>query len=302
MRILVIGNGFDLDLGLPTRYIDFIHSEKSECLTRWKDIPECLASHLLNCSEANWFDIEETMVDYAKAKEANGNYASVLADVDKQILKELKENFWEYVDHNFIDIGNISWKEHVKDSLAKTIIEMQNKTRCFDCIYSFNCFDYFYCDWASNQEIESVSGINYIHGTGPDFILGISDDDCKSDKLLFLKKTNQKGYPHEIISQFKSDLLKADDVFIFGHSLNRIDMVYFRDKLWNIYLYPNNHNRITIITKDNNAANQIKENISNYGPIPFDGLSDSCQFTFLYTDNYNNSKRVEDVEDIFKIK
>lgn len=302
MRVLVIGNGFDLDLGLPTRYKDFIHSEESDCLTRWKDMPaECLAFHLTKCSEGQWFDIEEAMAEYVEVREMNNDYSSVIKEIDECILKELKDGFWNYVANKLMDIGNNSWEKHVKDSMAKNIIEMQNRTKCFDKIYSFNCFDYFYCDLASNQELECLNYVNYIHGTGPDFILGIGEDDCKSDMLSFLKKTNQKGYQHEIISQFKSNLMKADEVFIFGHSLNRIDMMYFREMLWNIYLYQNKAKRITIITKNVNTAEQIKENISNHAPILFEKLCSSCQLIFLYTDKYINSKRIDNIEDLVNI-
>lgn len=299
MRLLVIGNGFDLDMGVPTRYSDFIHSTESVFLSRWQELPDCLVSYLLECSNFQWFDIEETMAEYVKAKENNNDYTYV--EIDKLILNELKKQFSEYVDNKLMHIGSISWKQSIKKSLAKEIIEMQNRSKCFNNIYSFNCFDCFNYELATNFEIESLSGVVNIHGSGDDFILGICDHDCRSDEYSFLKKTNQKGYPHEIISQFKSDLMKADDIFIFGHSLNRIDMVYFKDMLRNIYLYQNTHKRITIITKNANTAEQIKENISNHAPIPYEELSSSCQLKFLYTDNYISSKRINNIEDLFNM-
>ena len=115
-----------------------------------------------------------------------------------------------------------------------------------------------------------------------------------------MKKVNQKGYSFEIVKKFKSNLVNADTVVIFGHSFNRIDMVYFRDMIWNTYINQKESKRIIFITKNTNTAKQIKENITNYGPLPFDDLSNSCQLTFLYTDNFNSSYKINDVEDLFK--
>ena len=297
-NVLVIGNGFDRDLGLPTKYSDFINSVESDFLHRWKEVSENLATHLLRCSKFNWFDIEEAMVEYVKRK--GNNIDEIIVDIDKCILKELKKNFWEYVSNKLFDIGSNSWRRHIKSSLAKQLIELQNKTNYFDNIYSFNCMDGIEYELASNTELECISGLINIHGKGHDFILGIADGDCNNDRYDFLKKSNQEGYSSEDIEHFKSNLLKANTNVIFGHSLNRIDMGYFRDMFMNVYLNPNPSKGIIIITKAISDAQQIKENISNYVHIPFDDLSNSCQLTFLYTDNFNSSYKINDVEDLFK--
>ena len=67
-RVLIIGNGFDIDLGLKSRYSDFATSQL------WIDnidakINEYSSDSLMNSlfnakNKENWFDIEQTMLDY----------------------------------------------------------------------------------------------------------------------------------------------------------------------------------------------------------------------------------------------
>ena len=63
--VLVIGNGFDLDLGLPTKYSDFI---KSLCFDELCEKDNKLANHLREVHDVkNWIDVEEEL----KNKHAN---------------------------------------------------------------------------------------------------------------------------------------------------------------------------------------------------------------------------------------
>ena len=301
MRLLVIGNGFDLDLGLKTTYHDFFQNTNFgkngmtiECLETF-----LYAQYIENKIKGNWYDLEEAMASYVKRK-SEPLYSAII-EIDKIHLKNLKETFSDYVDNNWMQISGNLWKTPIKNSLAKTLIEKQNKMKIFDKIYSFNCFDYSLLDFASYLEIDSLHNVTYIHGHSNDFIFGIAEEDCTCNAYSFLIKKNQQGYPTEDVKTFMSDLKLADEIVVFGHSLNRIDMVYFRDMLWNIFLYQNTHKRITIITKNTNAAEQIKENISNYALIPYEELSRSCQLKFFYTDNYINSKRIGSIEDSFNL-
>lgn len=59
-RLLIIGNGFDLDLGRKTRYSDFAKSEF------WpKDLDSDLYEHLNQKSKIErWFDLEGELANY----------------------------------------------------------------------------------------------------------------------------------------------------------------------------------------------------------------------------------------------
>ena len=67
-RTLVVGNGFDLDVGLKTRYIDFAESKWWPFKeARLQDGYETLAYTLNRKSRLErWFDVEEALYDYAR--------------------------------------------------------------------------------------------------------------------------------------------------------------------------------------------------------------------------------------------
>ena len=62
-RLLIIGNGFDIDLGLRTRYSDFAKSNFWEKLMRnTHGFDQDLLAALREAKEKEaWFDIEKTM-------------------------------------------------------------------------------------------------------------------------------------------------------------------------------------------------------------------------------------------------
>ena len=68
-RLLIIGNGFDIDLGLKTCYSDF--SKSNNWKTLMKDtysFDTDLLGVLLNAEEKDaWFDIEKTMNEYVRS-------------------------------------------------------------------------------------------------------------------------------------------------------------------------------------------------------------------------------------------
>jgi len=295
MRILVLGNGFDLDLGLKTTYKDFfqnVYSEKHHLLS--DSLEEFLTSRCK--SEQNWFNIEEAMAMYVRKKECPVN--STILDMDKFFLHNLKENFSDYIDRNWATIATNQWNKPIKQSLAKKIIELQNEIHCFDKIYSFNCFNYSLLDLASDLEICSIPNVIYLHGSSDSFILGIIESDCKCSDYSFMIKKNQKNYPKEKVENFKHDLIKADEVVIFGHSLNRIDMEYFNYFFLDLANASRNPRKITIITKDMNSVLEIKNNISDY-VISFEKANQYSTISFVMSDDYYKKENIDEANCLF---
>ena len=75
MTTLVIGNGFDLDLGMNTRYSDFAKSEY------WpKDVSSSnhnLQQYLNERKDMDcWFDLEQCLLDYCMIISANRYHCS----------------------------------------------------------------------------------------------------------------------------------------------------------------------------------------------------------------------------------
>ena len=292
MNILIIGNGFDLDLGLKTQYSDFFHSKEFEHLEPFINHSNCLAHHLVEQQKREeWFDLEESMAEYVKEKERKKDFTC--AEIDKFFLNELKYELWDYISGKVLKIppGN---------SLAKSTIQFQNKCNFFERIYSFNCFEMSDYNFATSRELQNLYDVRYVHNCHNDIILGIGDNDSTSMQYKFLKKTYQ-NYPSDCITQMKSDMLKAENVVIFGHSFNRIDMVYFKDLFFYIS-QPHHINRnILLITKDSQSAKQIKENITDYA-ILFPILESSCNISFVYTEKCKSIKDLENYVSISNYK
>jgi len=62
------------------------------------------------------------------------------------------------------------------------------------------------------------------------------------------------------------DLREANEIVIYGHSLNKIDFGYFKDLFLNSTQNSRHGERhITIITKDRESAEQIKSNLQHNG-------------------------------------
>ena len=61
---LIIGNGFDLSLGLSTSYMDFVNSDEFQILLNMQNQ---LAIYLkVNAELQNWIDIENELKLYSK--------------------------------------------------------------------------------------------------------------------------------------------------------------------------------------------------------------------------------------------
>lgn len=82
--IIILGNGFDLDLGLKTRYSDFVKSPQ------WKQLMDenphskgndFLLGYLDNKYELErWIDIERSLLEYATNKTAINRMTSASRD------------------------------------------------------------------------------------------------------------------------------------------------------------------------------------------------------------------------------
>lgn len=278
-RVLVLGNGFDLDLGLKTRYSDFAKSTEWEELyqiTKWSD--SGLGQFLYEEAEKDcWFDIEECMASYAKEKEKKGDYKN--AYEDKFFLRCLKEKLSSYLNSSTV------WEDVNKNSLAARIMQIDEQFRCFNSIYSFNYTDY---EIASVYDPEIIPMRNkkvHVHNNGWDMILGIGEDGCSSEEYSFLKKVNQ-----DLAStNFLSDLLDADDVVFFGHSINKFDMFYFKRFFDNCCQNVNRATKrnLTFITKDEESIRMIKENIAKTGIVITEFIQ-ANHVVFIMTDAYYN--------------
>ena len=94
--VLVLGNGFDLDLGLKTSYKDFWESEFCP-----KDYPAPLIHHLNQCwpdslDAVKWYDLENELLNYYISIREPNSPADILTKEEKEFLEYFQPYKWSY--------------------------------------------------------------------------------------------------------------------------------------------------------------------------------------------------------------
>lgn len=284
--LLILGNGFDLDLGLHTRYSEFWESE------RWQNAKKtCPEQYLITSLEKyrvthNWFDLESGLQDGAirLRNRLNSNFtANQYYDSYHILINELKEYILEQQEH-------FTPKEN---SVAEQFLHSVGSSNSLKCIYSFNYTDInTICE---RFHVDHLPPVNHVHGSlkaGEHIILGIEVEDFEEipPQLTFLIKSNSPYYHY---THLLKDLEDADDVIFFGHSVNGMDFPYFKDYFLKIATLPiaqTVYKHITIITYDEQSAMQIKDNFRRNG-IDVRNLFNKVSLEFIMTNGiYNGSE------------
>lgn len=285
MKILILGNGFDLDLGLKTRYSDFAES------TEWKKLYEHfkrstddnLAGFLKEkAHESRWFAIEECLAEYAQKKIGQQDFRNV--DDDKWFFEQLEKQLEEYLTLQSMDA-------HEKGHLATQLLDIMTEKQIFDKVYSFNYIPHDYLHKWHGCEYEN--DVIYVHQKlYCGIVLGVAEDDIKDDRYSFLRKVNHKEYPWTDLGH---DLMAADEVVFFCHSLNTIDFDYFRDFFKACSTYNESKTtptNITIIDKNDDSIQNIKDRLKSNG-VSLTSLCLYSHLTFIALDNYYRGDRSE---------
>lgn len=286
--LLILGNGFDLDLGLNTRYSDFWKGDG------WKEAKlSCPEKYLVNSLEKyrfthNWFDLESGLLQGATRllKNLSPNYDGKDYLASFQILINELRKYIEGQQEHFTPNN---------DSVAAQILRAINSSPLFKCIYTFN-----YTDIAKIGErfhVSKLPPVHYVHGslqTNDQIILGVEVEDFASipHPLTFLIKSNSPYYHY---NNLLNDLEVAENVVFFGHSVNGMDFPYFKEYFMRLMDMPIIHHRkrhVTIITYDEFSAMQIKDNFRANG-IDVRGLYNKVALEFILTNGIYNDNRAE---------
>ena len=330
-KVLILGNGFDLDLGRKTLYKNFYESEYCP-----KYYPAPLIWHLNekwvdNLEAVKWYDLENELFNYYSKIRSKGFKFDVFNDSEKHwIDKFTRQDYIEplncirgesnqYTVRKLIEKGiliapressyiSLSTKDLflppeerdfkalqlIKEGLIEYLKIQQGKeinkdsvaaifAKCFASdettvnkqIYSFNYTnikDISY-NWIFSESIETT--IKYVHGNVNDknVILGTKDSPFEA-KYDFLQKTFDTKYnPPAMVY----DLLNADDIFIFGHSLGMNDSQYFQAFFEQQSSTQNPQcKNIIIFTKDEKSELAIKralQEMTNYKLSSLFGLN-----------------------------
>ncbi len=220
-RTLVVGNGFDLDVGLKTRYIDFAESKWWPFKeARLQDGYETLAYTLNRKSRLErWFDVEEALYDYARI-DGKLVLPPTIYSQDKKTYEELNKKLIQYLRDIEDDL------EPAKESKAVRVLDEFYNKDGEKRIYTFNYTDLSWIAQVNEVYYDRSVPCTYIHGSigNRQIILGVgSNRDLMKDYNLFYKTSSLIYQSSGIIN----DLLDSDEIIIFGHSLGTNDYPYF---------------------------------------------------------------------------
>ena len=251
----LIGNGFDINIGLKTKYSDFYEYYKSLPKDDDSDVVKYFKENLKVNSE-NWSDLELALGDYMKNIQTLEDYDSLTEDIREKLGKyiELEEEKC-----NFDNIKNIYtdfvFPEKYLSRVNELIIENYKQdlrwlnTKCSINIITFNYsralekilkFDNESIKLHTHNYPHASSyleTIKHIHGyTDKRMVLGVNDlsqinnDILKNDinVLNAIIKPNCNDIIGDLIHQDCVQLLKQSDLIcLFGMSIGDTDEIWW---------------------------------------------------------------------------
>lgn len=277
--VLVIGNGFDLDMKQQTSYTDFVNSiyfkylidpnqenpvEMMEGVDEDKliRIPNGMASYVMEQKEHNnWVDLEECIREYCEKQPEN--------TVDKARLRgelfSIRYMLYHYlarvVYYNFEDRDS-HFKNHIAYKLLEGIVNEDVSCEIWDFNYTFTCETLLE---RLNIESDVISNhLHYIHGqlrrdNGYErwpIVLGSDSTEKLEQVCPSAVKCHTRGY-FDNCSAFKEDLKDAETVVFMGHSMGSTDRPYFSEMLKSDKL-----KSVVVITKSEASLNDFRANIN----------------------------------------
>lgn len=308
-RVLILGNGFDLEVGRRTIYKDFYDSKYCP-----KDYPAPLIKYLneklgKDLEKVRWLDLENALQEFAKEPAKEDYYTKEEEKVVKYYrtysdFPQGEPQFWFDMVQNMVKEGklqrsesgsDISFPYHdeyfkytreqreenalkkIEEGLAKYLNEVGEKahvqdTRVIDLLRDFleddnssvYSFNYTKIGSLITDDVEKVkeydAKVQYMHGSLQDghVIIGAKDGDY-GDYDFVQKAFDSQFNPPRLLK----NLLEADEVIIYGHSLGDCDSQYFEPYFkYLVTHFDNNNRKITIYTYDDASEIQLKKNLN----------------------------------------
>lgn len=276
--VVILGNGFDIDLGMHTTYMQFAKSDYWPFNGKVYDLEGTLGRFLNDKRDIEkWLNLEEALGEYANIKKSNQNI-----EEDKSCYNLLVNKLYEYIEN---EQETFTFGSGVP---AGKVLLDKIKEKDYH-IYSFNYTNLY--KLAKKMFIDlAPERINYIHGSlkDNDIILGTGDVCDLPEEYYWLYKSFN---PHYQSNKLVEDLADADEVFIFGHSLGRNDHDYIYDFFQRAItkrdsrFVPEGYERIKIriFTKDESSEFGIKTQLRTLTNKHLIGLYAHCDLRIFHT-------------------
>jgi len=280
--IVILGNGFDIDLGWKTSYKDFLTSNKFSIMGEPRYVMK-YTKELFRRMGNNWYDLEGFMREcIEKATEE-----------DLDVLND----FWNICRDKIYDYLTPKGDKH------QQIFETNTNSCAYLFLQKISDAKVFSFNYTLPYSITHLPEhkISYMHGSlehglsWADIKLGIDlhvkNSLAWTDKL----KPYLKAYGSDKKDALLSTIKDADSIILFGHSMGITDSDYFEPIFSSIIDGTLSEKDVFFITKNAFSMQCIKENLLSYG-IDYDKLlfaASKCKC--IYTDNGTNSLDFQEV-------
>lgn len=263
--LVVLGNGFDLDLGIDTTFKSFIKSYDFQTHSYTPLMKEFIKNSEI---DRRWCDIE-----------------SIFRRMILEYCADPKDDMFDNINDSWQMI-NRAWGIYLPEITRLNKISI-NKSSCAyrflsrnitqSTLYSFNYTSpYYLAGFIDRDEPIHIHGAFEPRELSPqelmymipnDLIIGVdSNVESVGAGCEKLKHIIKQKHPKFAETHLKRDLYEADVVMFFGHSLGITDSDYFRDFFVSL-MDENKHKHIVFITKDSASIDDIKRNINTMGIV-----------------------------------
>lgn len=274
----LIGNGFDINLGLRTRYSDFYPYFINKCSEkniikgwlikdemRWADLEKKLGEKVQYVTEENKEqfyeskeELDSLLLDYLKNEQNKFN----LAGRENEIAGIFADNLTNFYS---------DFPEAESASLASTIYTFSGE----EFKYCFLCFNYtdtldriinvtrkiktpISTHKSGSRTLNNTLGsLIHIHGTvNQDMILGVNDTDQINNDMLkkdsefldtFIKINMNNGIGQNKIKHANQMISNSHIICIFGMSLGYTDKMWWKELI--MWLQKSGQNKLVIFNK-----------------------------------------------------
>ena len=290
MNVLILGNGFDLDVNYKTRYSDF--AKNVRLCWPFEDAKDGLGGYLQERAKTDtWLDLESALLDYASATDGVAKKGDGGLD-DKEDFQRLVHTLRMYI-ARMIDEPPVN-----KDSVAAQVLDAVLKSPD-SVIYSFNYTNLRKIAYAlyvnDSRHDRQDYNLDYapVHGCieTNDIILGVNSDADLIEGYEFLRKNEQPDYKP---TNLRQDIFSAREVTFFGLSMGKIDYPYFRDffeSLCSGVVPTGQKKHITIFTYDDTSRESILKQLRNTLGKNIQTLQDNSYFQIIRTENQCSKDR-----------
>lgn len=278
--VVVVGNGFDLDLQLKTSYNDFVESEYFEALLQEHHLMNSSVEHVYRRemqiypnglaqfikdkkNRNNWVDLEECIREYCIV-----TGKSTFSDLIRKEVNAVRYYMYRFIAMIPRDLQSVFYKNRVSYILFKTLVESNLDFEIWSFNYTFSC-ETILENLGYTYEM-AKSKVHYIHGSlfeaesnnKLSLVLG-----CNSSKEVavvcpaIIKNDMIPNYKR-LKNQFDLHLMEAEHIIFFGHSMGSTDQQYFKNLLNSPSL-----KAITVFSRDLSSLNSVRVNL---GILPGD--------------------------------